>query len=137
MARILFDSAAWPAFGTTLGGAEDASPLFAIDYSVAGQVSFYAGKQAYTSSGQYRIWGIPPLERGRILALDVLPPDMVDARIRQLYSIVEGPNPLEIDRGGIKKKVYVWEVEAPVVSQDALLDGLDYLRLAREISGSG
>jgi 4-amino-4-deoxy-L-arabinose transferase-like glycosyltransferase len=127
---IRHDSAGWPAFATDLAGYPE--PLFALDYGLASQIWYYAGRPAYTAWGQYRLWGIPDLTQVTVLSLEFLPEDLLTAKLRQAYRSVEGPQRFRFDSQAVTKEVRVWQAKGLVLDQDAFIQRFDFLTLWQE-----
>jgi len=106
-------------------------PILTIDYSLAGQLSFYVGKPVYSTWEQFRIWGIPDLNRATIVSLDYVPPASIETQLRGAYSKLWGPQDQEIGEGSASTRVHVWRVHDLAISQEELLDRLDFLTLYR------
>ncbi len=124
---ILKDAAGWQDLGPVL--ATFPAPIFALDYSVAAQVWYYAKRPAYTSWGQYRIWGIPDLEDIVIVSLDYLPEDLVSARLGEAFQYVEGPQLLWYTGHGTTKEVRIWQARELRWDQETFLQRFDFLTL--------
>jgi hypothetical protein len=103
--------------------------LFALDYSIAAQIQYYAGAPAYTSWGQYRIWGIPEFDGATVVALDYVSQDQVSARLRQAFRRVTGPERLRYAERGVTKDVRIWQAEGLQLDQEAFLQRFDFLTL--------
>jgi 4-amino-4-deoxy-L-arabinose transferase-like glycosyltransferase len=127
---ILRDAAGWSDLGAAL--AERPGPFFALDYSIAAQLRYYAGRPATTAWGQYRIWGLPDLERATIVALDYLPADWVTRRLSRAYDDVTGPERLAFTERGATKVVYLWRAEGLRWDQSTFLQRFDFLTLVEE-----
>jgi 4-amino-4-deoxy-L-arabinose transferase-like glycosyltransferase len=107
--------------------------LFALDYSIASQLRYYAGLDVQTAWGQYRVWGIPaicgpgaPQGDVRILALHHVDLDLVSERLRESFRQVHGPVELALGEG---KMLYVWKVRGCTVDQDTFLERFDFMGL--------
>lgn len=124
------DAAGWPALAARLKGSDE--PIFALDYSIAAQIAFYAERPAYTAWGQYRIWGIPSLEDTTVVALDYLDPEFVTGRLREAFEHVEGPEHLTFNERGATKVVYVWHAEGLRWEQETFLRRFDFLTMLGE-----
>jgi 4-amino-4-deoxy-L-arabinose transferase-like glycosyltransferase len=127
---ILRDAAGWPALGAAL--AEGAEPIFALDYSLAAQIRYYARRPATTAWGQYHIWGIPDLDDATIVALDYLPADWVTTRLTEAFESVAGPECLTLTERGVSKVVNVWHVEGLRWDQQRFLRRFDFLTMLEE-----
>ena len=121
------DAAGWRELGTTL--ANSPAPIFALDYSVAAQVRYYAGRPAYTAWGQYRLWGIPQLEDAVILSQEYLPEELVSARLREAFEVVEGPEIWRTTERGATKEMRVWQARGLRWDQETFLQRFDFLTL--------
>ena len=126
------DAAGWTALGALLE--EESEPIFALDYSIAGQIRFYAGRPAYTSWGQYRMWGIPPLQDVTVVALDYLDVGYVTDRLHHAFQEVEGPERLTITEPGATKVLHVWRARGLQWDQQDFLRRFDFLTMLREAS---
>jgi 4-amino-4-deoxy-L-arabinose transferase-like glycosyltransferase len=124
------DAAGWPALGAILGRESD--PIFALDYSIAAQIRYYSGRPAFTAWGQYRLWGIPPLEDVTVVALDYLHPDFVTQHLREAFRQVEGPERLTFTEPGVTKVVYIWRARGLRWDQRAFLERFDFLTMFEE-----
>lgn len=127
---IRLDAAGWPEIAHTLAPPEDAV-VFAIDYSIAGQLSFYLDRPVYSSAGQFRVWGVPELDRALVLSQGYVPADLVTERLRGSFSHVEGPARLEWLDSGDKKNIYIWRARGQQEPTAELVESLDFLSLAR------
>ncbi len=139
----LFGESAWPASSAVQAIRRDAAgwrelgpalstypqPVFALDYSIASQIWYYSGQPAYSSWGQYRIWGIPEIQDTTIASLGHLPADLVTARLREAFQHLEGPTYLRAEELGAVKELRVWRAEGLVLDQDAFLHQFDFLTL--------
>jgi 4-amino-4-deoxy-L-arabinose transferase-like glycosyltransferase len=124
------DAAGWPALGDVFRERE--APIFALDYSIAAQIAFYAQRPAYTAWGQYRIWGIPSLKDTTIVALDYLDPEFVTGRLREAFEQVDDPERLVFNEGGTTKVVYVWDARGLRWEQETFLRRFDFLTMLGE-----
>ncbi|MBN1262720.1 MAG: glycosyltransferase family 39 protein [Anaerolineae bacterium] len=124
--RLQRDALGWQAFADALDRHPDV-PVHTIDYTLAGQLHFYTGREVVTSWYQYRLWGIPDLDPALILAQDYLSPDCVTGHLGEMFRVVTSP---EIYRDArFDARVYLWRVEALQVDPETLLDRLDFLTL--------
>lgn len=121
------DAAGWRELGPTL--ADVTAPIFALDYSVAAQIRYYAGRPATTAWGQYRIWGIPELEDAVIVSQEYLPPDLVSSRLDGAFEEVEGPEILRITERGATKELRIWQARGLRWDQEIFLQRFDFLTL--------
>lgn len=124
------DAAGWRVLGEILEGSEQ--PILALDYSIAGQIHFYADRPAYAAWGQYRIWGIPPLQDATVVALDYVDPAVVTQRLQTAYRHLEGPERFAFTEWDATKVVYVWRARGLRWDQKVLLRRLDFLTLIEE-----
>jgi 4-amino-4-deoxy-L-arabinose transferase-like glycosyltransferase len=129
---ILRDAVGWPAIGAALAGGVE--PVFALDYSMAAQIRYYARSPAATAWGQYRIWGIPNLDHATIVALDYLPADRVTRQLSAAYERVAGPERLIFSERGATKEVNVWRVRGLRWNQESFLRRFDFLTMLEESS---
>jgi hypothetical protein len=124
---ILRDAAGWRELGPAL--ASYPQPVFALDYSIASQIWYYSGNPAYTSWGQYRLWGIPPFQDASIAGLEYLDETLVTQRLGTTFQTVSGPQRLRYEALGATKEVRVWLAEGLQVDQETFLDQFDFLNL--------
>jgi 4-amino-4-deoxy-L-arabinose transferase-like glycosyltransferase len=127
---ILRDACGWPALGAAL--AKENQPIFALDYSLAAQIRYYAERPATTAWGQYRIWGIPKLEDATIVALDYLPGDWVTDRLAEAFETVTGPERITFSEHGVTKTVGVWHATGLQWDQQRFLQHFDFLRMLED-----
>jgi hypothetical protein len=130
VSAIVQDATGWPALGRALAEAD--APIFALDYSAAGQIRYYSGRPATTAWGQYRIWGIPDLKNATILSLDYLPTDWVASRLAEAFEKVTGPEDFAFSERGAAKTVHVWIVEGLEWHQERFIDEFDFLTMLDE-----
>ena len=121
------DAAGWRYLGPEL--AAYPPPVYALDYSIASQIWYYSGQPAYTSWGQYRIWGIPEFDDATIASLEYLPEELVTGRLRQAFESVRGPQHLVYDEPGATKELRLWQAEGALVDQATFLQQFDFLNL--------
>ena len=124
------DAAGWPALGAVLSRTDD--PIFAVDYSIAAQIQYYADRPAFTAWGQYRLWGIPPLKSATVVALDYLDAHFVTERLQEAFKHVQGPQRLSFTERGATKVVHVWHARGLRWDQHTLLRQLDFLTMLEE-----
>jgi 4-amino-4-deoxy-L-arabinose transferase-like glycosyltransferase len=129
------DAAGWRELGPALAGYPQ--PIFALDYSIASQIWYYAGGPAYTSWEQYRLWGIPPFQHASIVALDYLDEALVTERLEIAFASVAGPQSLRYEEQGAEKVVHIWQTEGLQVDQSTFLDQFDFLHLLEAASDTG
>jgi 4-amino-4-deoxy-L-arabinose transferase-like glycosyltransferase len=125
-ADLRADAAGWRELGPRL--ASERGVLFAVDYSVAAQLAYYAKRPAYTAWGQYRIWGIPEMETATVVSLQYLDGALVTAQLERAFERVEGPE--RVVYGA--KEVRIWRASGLRGETDDLMDSLDFLRLLGE-----
>jgi 4-amino-4-deoxy-L-arabinose transferase-like glycosyltransferase len=121
------DAAGWRELGQELSSRSE--PFYALDYSIASQIWYYAGHPAYTAWGQYRIWGIPEARAWTVISLDYLPPELVTERLRRSFGDVAGPERLQYRDQRANKVAYVWRCEGSLLDQTAFLQQFDFLTL--------
>ncbi len=124
------DAAGWPALGALLE--RESAPIFALDYSIAAQIRYYARRPAFTAWGQYRMWGIPPLQDATVVALDYLDPELVTQRLQDAFQRVEGPDRLTFTESGATKVVHVWQARGLRWDQQTFLRRFDFLTMLEE-----
>ena len=86
-----------------MAAAQPHAGLFALDYSLAGQLWYYTGSPVATGWSQYRLWESPPLDPVTVVSLGYLPAAQVEAQLRAAYTLVEGPYHTES-----AKRAWVW-----------------------------
>jgi len=119
------DAAGWRRLGPVLS--THPKPIFALDYSIASQINYYAGRPAYTAWKQYRLWGIPDLSDTTIVGLHYLSQDLISASLRDAFQHVEGPERLQFTEYGATKKVYVWQAKGLRWNKEKFLQQFDFL----------
>jgi 4-amino-4-deoxy-L-arabinose transferase-like glycosyltransferase len=118
------DTAGWRALDPQIVSTDGS--LFAVDYSLAGQLAYYTGKPVYSSGGQFRLWPEPPLDPALVLARGDLPLETVTSRLQELYAQVEGPQWATHDT---QVALYYWRVEGLRVDAATLAEQLDLATL--------
>ncbi len=121
------DATGWRQLGPELAGYRE--PVFALDYSIASQIRYYSGLPAYTSWGQYRIWGIPDFREATIASLDYLPEGLVTAQLRDAFQQVDGPRRLSYQERDAQKTVHLWDAQGLLLDQETFLETFDFLTL--------
>jgi hypothetical protein len=124
---ILDEAAGWRELGPALAGYP--GTLFALDYSIAGQVWVYTGRPAYTSWGQYRIWGVPAFSDATVVSRRYLSEDIVSRRLGEAFERVSGPERLTSTEHGVTQELRVWQAQGLRLEQGAFLDRFDFLAL--------
>jgi hypothetical protein len=133
---IRVDSAGWRAVGPRLASEAE---VFALDYSIASQLTYYSGRPVHTAWGQYRLWGIPaicgpdaPKTDVQIVALGFLDPALVTQRLSETFEQVQGPVEIEMGEG---RALRTWSVRGCTVAQDVFLERFDFLALVEAGGG--
>jgi hypothetical protein len=103
--------------------------LFAVDYSITGQVAYYVGRPVHSSIGQFRFWGVPDTEDWTVLAQGYIPETLVTEGLRQGFESVNGPEVRSFTDEDGEKIVYIWRAAGRRASSAQLLDDLDFLAL--------
>jgi 4-amino-4-deoxy-L-arabinose transferase-like glycosyltransferase len=124
------DAAGWASLGAALK--QEPCPIFALDYSIAAQIHYYAEQPAFTAWEQYRFWGIPSLQSTTIVALDYLDTQFVTQRLREAFQHVDGPERLSFTEREATKVVHIWHARDLQWDQSAFLRHFDFLRLLEE-----
>jgi 4-amino-4-deoxy-L-arabinose transferase-like glycosyltransferase len=130
VSSILKDTAGWREVGQILAASR--GPVYALDYSIAGQIHYYTGRPAYTSHGQYRIWGIPHFEAVTIVSLEYLPEDLITNRLQKAFQHVEGPQRIRLTERGATKELRVWQARGLRINLATFLREFDFLTLLEE-----
>jgi 4-amino-4-deoxy-L-arabinose transferase-like glycosyltransferase len=129
VSEIRQDAGGWRVLGPAL--AAQRAPIFALDYSIASQVQYYADRPAYTAWGQYRIWGIPDLNEATIVTLGYLSESIVTSRLRQAFREVDGPRYLRYTERELSKQLSLWQAQGMRVDQETFLQTFDFLTLLK------
>jgi hypothetical protein len=122
------DAAGWPQFAREVA-LPDGALRFAVDYSIAAQIAYYAGTPVYTAAPQYRRWGVPEAEDLVVFGTGYLDPAPVTAALESDFERVTGPEMWQSDEDGVEKTVYIWRAEGRRAAMERVLDNLDYLTL--------
>ena len=110
---------------------------FAVDYSIASQLRYYARVPVQTAWGQYQIWGIPELQDPAqaqqpaiILALTYVEPALISQRLQAAFVEMEGPTALFLREGNETRPLHVWTARGRQVDAETFLRMFDLLDLA-------
>jgi hypothetical protein len=125
---IRYDGAGW-----RQAKALDLDPentILAVDYSIASQLRYYTGLPVQTSWGQYRLWGIPPIDDVKIVALTYIEPSLITERLHSVCQEVTGPEEHRLTTVHEEKIVRTWQARRCTTDVTVLLDSLDLLNLA-------
>ncbi|MCU0510510.1 MAG: glycosyltransferase family 39 protein [Anaerolineae bacterium] len=122
------DAAGWPQFAREVA-LPDGALRFAVDYSIAAQIAYYAGTPVYTAAPQYRRWGVPEAEDLVVFGTGYLDPAPVTAALESDFERVTGPETWRSEEDGVEKTVYTWRAEGRRAAMERVLDNLDYLTL--------
>jgi hypothetical protein len=113
-------------------------PVFALDYSIAGQLRYYTRFPVTTAWPQYRLWGDPTpcaaktgQDALKVVGLTYLDPRVVTARLHESFGRVEGPQYVTLREKGLEKTFQLWEVKDCRTTTEILLERLDFLTLLR------
>jgi hypothetical protein len=112
------------------------APFYTIDYSLAAKVIYATGQPAYTSWGQYRIWGLSAPSDVTVLSLDYVHDVLITDRLRDAFERVTGPEIISLETPGVSRQLYAWRVEGLRWEQERLLRELDFLTL-QEVQRGG
>jgi 4-amino-4-deoxy-L-arabinose transferase-like glycosyltransferase len=103
-------------------------PVFALDYSIAGQLRYYARRPVTTAWPQYRLWEGPHVcaagsgeDAVQVVGLTYLEPQEVTERLRESFRYVEGPRRVALGVAGLQKVFQVWEAEGCRIDAEMLL----------------
>ncbi|MGC9336153.1 MAG: hypothetical protein ACP5JJ_18575, partial [Anaerolineae bacterium] len=127
---ILKDVIGWRAFGPTLS--ETPGNLFVIDYNAAGQAAYYADRPAFTSWGQYRLWGYPAMDKVTVIAREFLSADHITRELHATFETVSKPEVLRAVEHGVTRELWIWQAEDRYVPQEIFLKRFDFLTLLQE-----
>jgi 4-amino-4-deoxy-L-arabinose transferase-like glycosyltransferase len=112
-------------------------PLFALDYSIAGQLRYYVRLPVTTGWAQYRFWAGPQIcvEPGadavQVVGLAYLDPTVVTERLQESFRQIDGPRRVAVGVSGTEKVFYLWQAEGCMVTAEMFLERLDFLQLAQ------
>jgi 4-amino-4-deoxy-L-arabinose transferase-like glycosyltransferase len=126
-AEIRRDASGWRELGPLLSTYPEL--VFALDYSIASQIWYYSGRPAYTSWGQYLIWGVPAFHDAVVIGLNYLPDSLVTQRLRNAFDAVDGPRRLTFEAGDTAKEARIWQAERLQLDQETFLQAFDFLTL--------
>jgi 4-amino-4-deoxy-L-arabinose transferase-like glycosyltransferase len=115
--------------------ASNPAQVFAIDYGLAGQLSYYMNRTVHTSWGQYQLWGYPAFQDVTVVSLSYLPPALIQAQLRQAFAVVDGPHhlPNQSSQGHrYLAEVAWWRATGLLWTQRRFLDAFDYFTLAEQ-----
>ena len=104
------------------------NPLFTVDYTLAAQLRYYTDRPAYTSWGQYKIWGYPEFRDVTLLSLEYLSIEEIDGKLREAFSSVDGPFQLT-PPGEDLPAIFGWKAEGLNWKQDRFLEAFDLMNL--------
>lgn len=124
---ILRDAAGWRTLGEVF--TDWHGPILTVDYSLAGQVAYYAEGPVVTPWGQYRLWAWPVLDPVLVVSREYLPMACVTLALREAYRNVAGPESLRVEALGLTRELRLWRVEGLEMAQAELLRRLDFLTL--------
>jgi hypothetical protein len=122
---IRADSVGWPDAGYALSGSD---AVYAVDYSIAGQLSYYSGSPVITSWPQYWLWEPPSLDPLRVVARDFVEPACVSHALSRAFAEVDGPRAFRTSDG---LRLNLWDAESLQVPTASLQERLDFLTLYR------
>ncbi len=128
---LLADAMGWRSADQAFARYPD--PLYAIDYSLAGQLQYYTARKAYTAWPQYRLWGIPALTDVTIVAADYLPVDALTVALGDVFDALDGPQRVVLGSDGTAKVLWVWEARGLRIDTETFLDRFDFLTLAETL----
>jgi hypothetical protein len=97
--------------------------IFAVDYGLAAQLSYYAKRPVYTHFGQFLVWGIPDFTRITVLATHHVPPERTSQRMARAFQYSEGPHELELFEHGVRRTVRLWR------GRDLRVSKVDFLKM--------
>ncbi len=124
---ILRDALGWRALGDVF--ADWPGSILTLDYSLAGQITYYAHSRAVTPWGQYLLWGWSVSEPALIVSREHLPMRCVTSVLREAFQRVEGPEILRVEAMGIEQELRLWRVDGRRFTQAELFRRLDFLTL--------
>lgn len=103
-------------------------PWIVLEDNLAAQMAYYMDVPVYGLRTQQRLWGIPPFEEALVVSGLRLDRDELTWRLRQDFSVVEGPTGQGLVEGETLPYVLVWRVSGPRGNVDALLERYASLR---------
>lgn len=125
------DAMGWPNFAREVRLPEDAL-IFAVDYSIAGQIRYYTGRSVYSAAPQFRAWGVPAADRLVVLSQGFAPPGLIEERLRTGFETVSGPEVWTHRQDEVSKRVAMWTAAGRRAGMEGVVTSLDYLALAVE-----
>jgi len=112
-------------------GLDGSRTVFAIDYSLAGQLRYYTGLPVYSSWPQFRLWGRPDLDDVTVLAFDFIDPALVSTRLGAAFRHVSGPEQVMLGAGEGQRTVHRWRVSGCLVEEASFYEMFDLIGLVR------
>ena len=141
VAALRWEGIGWREVGLDLEGTlglKRERPVFALDYSIAGQLRYYTRLPVTTAWPQYRLWEGPQVcaagpgeDAVQVVGLAYVDPETVTEQLRASFQHVEGPRRVALGETGLQKVLQVWEAEGCTVGAETFLERLDFLRLAQ------
>lgn len=129
-AAIRADAAGWPQFAREVSLSAD-RVLFAVDYSIAGQIAHYTGRPVYTAAQQFQMWGIPEFSDATVFAMSFIPPQLITDRLAEDFATVTGPETWTYAQDDVAKPVFIWRATGRRAAMEQVIADLDYLTLVR------
>ena len=111
---------------------DGAATLYAVDYSLAGQLSYYADRPVYTSWPQYAYWGIPESDAMSVVAHSYVEPEIVTRRLREAFDVVSGPEARWLMDDSGRQELLVWTARGLRVNSRELVGLLDFVSILDE-----
>jgi hypothetical protein len=105
--------------------------LFAVDYSTASQLWYYAGRPAYTNWGQYLAWGVPDFAQATVVSGGYVPNDRVQRGMDLAFERVQGPITYRLSEYGAAREATLWRGEGLRVDKATFLRMFDFFSLYR------
>lgn len=103
--------------------------LFAVDYSLAGQLAYYTGRPVTTSWGQYRLWAQPDFSNLILISLPYIPRGEIEDRLRRAFTVVDGPYSWQDGHG---RQITWWQAGGLRWSPEEVLEAFDFFALAEK-----
>ena len=124
---IMRDAVGWRALGDAFADWNGA--ILTVDYSIAAQITYYAGSPAVTPWGQYLLWDWPLLDPVLVVSREYLPMACVTQVLSEAFRVVDGPGVWRVEDFGIARELHLWRAKRLRVEQAVLLQDLDFLNL--------
>ncbi len=113
-------------------GLDGSHTVFAIDYSLAGQLRYYTGLPVHTSWPQFRLWDAMDLDDVTMISLTFVDPDLVSSRLGNSFGRFSGPRELVLGEGRERRAFHIWRARDCLVDEPSFIQSFDLINLVRE-----